>query len=494
VRLGLPGEVYEPPENVLGAMSDIDFERVFEALPSPHMLLDRAFCYVTVNSAYERVVSRLFPNDGESGRRLRGSFELVFASGNTDTLAYIPYDIPRPAAQGGGFEQRYWTAVHVPVFDEAGAVKYLMQNSVDVTEVARLREAASLPFRTMTAETKLLERAKEAETTNRQLLAESADFRRLFQQAPAFVAVLSGPEHVFTFTSDSYVRLVGGRNVLGKPVSEALPEVVEQGFVALLDRVFHEGITHQAEGARVMLDNVPGRRPSETYLDFSYAPIRAVDGAITGVFVQGMDRTESVRAQRRQQLLIDELNHRVKNTLATVQSIASQTLRATSDPQAAREAFEARIVALSKAHNMLSERKWDDTEIGRIIQQELSAYEGTRIRLDGPVLVINAKATIALALVIHELATNAAKHGAIGRSEGRLSVTWREDDEGALVIDWNETGVAPLTAPQSRGFGSRMLERVVAGELGGRLASGFEPDGFSATLVIPAAGYRTALA
>ncbi len=483
-------------------MATIDFERVFAALPGPHMLLDRNFNYVAANAAYCGVTMRswdelrgrnlfdLFPNDGASGNRLRESFEKVFATGESDTLAYIPYDIPRPEALGGGMEVRFWTAVHVPIQGADGRVEFLMQNSVDVTDIARLREAASLPFRTRTAETSLLERAREAESANRQLLAESEDFRRLFQQAPGFFAVMSGADHHFTFASDSYLRLVGGRQVIGKPLREALPEVVEQGFVDLLDDVYRNGTPHNAEGARVLLANEPELPPTEVFLDFSYAPIRAVDGSVTGVFVQGMDRTESVRAQRRQRLLIDELNHRVKNTLAIVQSIATQTLRTTSDAEGARKAFESRIVALARAHNLLSERSWSDTEIGALLGQELGAFEGTQVRFGGPVLVVNAKTTIALALLLHELATNAVKHGALSVAEGSLSVNWHEAANDDLVIDWRELGGPPVSPPSRRGFGSRMLSTVVSGELGGSIDTSFSPGGFSATLSIPASVYR----
>ncbi|MEQ9447877.1 MAG: PAS domain-containing protein, partial [Rhodospirillaceae bacterium] len=155
----------------------------------------------------------------------------------------------------------------------------------------------------ISAATRLIERTRETE-------ASSAEFRRLFQQAPAFFAVLSGPSHVFTFTSDSYTKLIGGRDVIGQTVAQALPEVIEQGFIEILDKVYANGHVHAAEGARVMLENEPGRPAKETFLDFSYNPIRDGAGNITGVFVQGMDRTEAVRAARRQRLLIDELNHR----------------------------------------------------------------------------------------------------------------------------------------------------------------------------------------
>ena len=473
-------------------MVELDYARIFEALPSPFMLLDTELCYVAANPAYLATTGRtmeqlrgrnifdLFPNPGESGKKLRASFERVIASGEPDTLAYLPYPI---AGADGQMEQRYWTAVHVPIFGDDGKVRFVMQNTVDVTELVRMREAATLPFTSLSAETSLIERTREAE-------AASADFRRLFQQAPAFFAVLSGPTHIFTFTSDSYVRLIGGRNVIGRPIAEALPEVIGQGFVELLDRVYFEGLSHSAESARVMLENEPGKPAQETFLDFSYNPIRDAQGNISGVFVQGMDRTEAVRASRRQRLLIDELNHRVKNTLATVQSIASQTLRSTSDVTVARQAFEARIMALSKAHTMLSDRKWHDTEIGHLVRQELRAFGDEQVRFGGPVLMVNAKATVGLALVLHELATNAVKHGALSTDGGNLAVNWSEGDEDSLVIDWVERGGPPVSETGRNGFGTRLLRTVVSGELGGRLDLNHDDAEMRLQIVVPRSAYN----
>ncbi|SMQ70065.1 PAS domain S-box-containing protein [Devosia lucknowensis] len=473
-------------------MGDVDFGRIFEALPSPFMILDKDLRYVTANAAYLETtgatlddlaghyVMERFPEPGESGKRLLASFEKVLATGTPDTLAYLPYPI---AEADGTVRHRYWTAVHVPLTDADGQVEFILQNTVDVTEFARLREAATLPFSSLSAATRLIERTREAE-------AASADFRRLFQQAPAFFAVLSGPAHVFTFASDSYVRLIGGRNVVGQDIKTALPEVIEQGFVDLLDRVFHEGHVHSAEGARVMLVNEPGQPAQETFLDFSYAPIRDAAGIITGVFVQGMDRTESVRAAQRQRLLIDELNHRVKNTLATVQSIASQTLRSTSDMAVARQAFEARIIALSKAHTMLSDRQWHDTEIGHLVCQELSVFDSEQVRYEGPVLIVNAKATVALALVLHEMAANSTKHGSLSVPEGTLMVNWHEDGNDNLVIDWVERGGPAAREPDRNGFGSRLLRTVITGEMAGDLDLRYDGEGLTARLTVPHAAYK----
>ncbi len=472
-------------------MVELDYARIFEALPSPFMVLDKDLRYVTANPAYLETVGRslealigrnifdLFPNEDESGIRLRQSFEKVLATGKRDTLAYLPYPI---ASDDGVVENRYWTAVHVPLLSADGKVVGILQNTVDVTDFARIREAASLPFTSLSAETRLLERTREAEE-------ESANFRRLFQQAPAFFAVLSGPDHVFTFASDSYVRLVG-RNVIGMSVAEALPEVVGQGFIGLLDRVLAEGYIHNQEGARVMLVREAGKDPEEVFLDFAYHPIRDSAGQITGVFVQGMDRTEAFRATQRQRLLIDELNHRVKNTLAAVQSIASQTLRSTSDPVVARKAFEDRLIALSKAHSLLAEKQWRQTEIGALFSQQLEAFGPERIRQDGPVLMLNSKATIALALLIHELATNAAKHGALSVPQGRVSIIWSQEGDGKLWIQWREMDGPGTTPPERTGFGTRLLKTVVTGELSGALDARYEPTGFEADLEIPAQAYR----
>lgn len=474
----------------------IDFERLFDVLPGPHMVLDRNLSYVAANEAYERATMReradllgrylfdLFPNDGDGGRRLRASFERVFETGERDTLAYIPYDIPRPAAQGGGMEQRFWTAVHTPLFDDDGEVAYLLQNTTDVTDIVRLRQAASLPFRG--GEAQLLERAREAEEQHQALLAESEDFRRLFQLAPGFFAVLSGPSHVFTFANDSYRRLVGDRPLIGLPLREALPEIEGQVYLDMLDRVYSTGKPEGGESMQVMLEQVAGEAPRETFLDFSYDAIRDCEGAISGVFVQGMDRTEAVKTQRRQKLLLDELNHRVKNTLASVQSIVAQTLRSAPDPEAAKKAIEARLAALSNAHNLLSAQEWASAELGAIIRQELAVFDTKRIVAEGPSLTLTPKASIAVAMVVHELATNAVKYGSLSGVEGNICVSWRVDPViGRLDIDWVERGGPPAAAPTRRGFGTRMIQGVVTGELGGAFSCDYGPEGYSCRMGLP---------
>lgn len=479
-----------------------DFEILFDALPSPYMLLDGRWNYVAVNAAYEAAVMRprseligrhlfdLFPNDGESGRRLRESFERVFATGETDTIAYIPYDIPRPPEKGGGTETRFWTAVHTPVTKADGTTEFLIQNTVDVTEMVRLREAAHLPFRLN--ETRLLERAREAEEQHQSILAESEDFRRLFQQAPGFFAVLSGPDHVFTFANDAYIRLIGDREVIGKALADALPEIEDQGFIDMLDKVYKTGEPVTGEAMRVMLRRSPDQPMHESFLDFSYDAIRDRDGRIAGVFMQGMDRTESVRHQRHQRLLLDELNHRVKNTLATVQSLTSMTLRSADDLDGARASIEARLIALSKAHNLLSDQTWTNADLREIARQELRPFDDRRVMLKGGRVDVRPQTAIMLALVLHELCTNAAKFGALSASEGTVGVGWEiSPEDSSLHLTWQENGGPAANEPRKPGFGTRMIRQAVTGEMGGDIKMTFDETGFRSEIDIPADAWRT---
>ena len=468
-------------------LNAVDFETLFTALPSPHMVLDRDLHMVAVNAAYERVTKRsrtellggklfdLFPNDGPSGDRLRESLSRVLETGESDTIAYLAYEIPRPDSEGGGFDHRYWTAIHTPLKDDAGGVAYVVQNTADVTELVAAQAAATLPFRSRSGEVELLQRAQEAEDAYRTSLSDSADFKRLFQSSPSLIAVLRGPDHIFAFSNEAYEQFVGHRPLIGRPVREAFPELADQGFFDLLANVFAGGGPYLAEGRRIFLRQAGAEGLQEAYLDFSFHPIHDVTGVVTGIFVQGMDRTEHFRSLHRQRLMVDELNHRVKNTLSTVQSIARQSFRGI-EAAASREAFEARIIALSRAHDVLSERHWETVKLAALLGQELAAFDTSRVQLTGPDVDLSPKAAIALAMVFHELATNAARFGGLSGGEGALDVVWERVD-GALRLQWRESGVAASAGKIAGGFGTRVLKRIIEGELDGRLELGLGPDG-----------------
>ncbi|WP_244497678.1 sensor histidine kinase [Aureimonas sp. AU40] len=478
----------------------ISFQQLFNALPSPHMLLDAQLHFVAVNPAYEAVtdhsgqtlvgrhVFEAFPNTGEAGRRLRHSLDRVRETGKPDTLAYIEYDIPIPPEKGGGMAKRYWTAIHTPLNDETGAVRYILQNTVDITELVLLREAASTPNSIFSGGVALVQRAREAEEAIRDDTKPAQQFRALFEEAPGMVALLHGADHVFTYANRAYRHFVGQREVLGLPVRDVFPEIEGEGFFEKLDEAYRTGEAALGFESRIMLRDPETGRLREFFIDFSYHPVVASDGTTSGIFVQGYDRTESVRAQRRQRLLLDELNHRVKNTLSTVQSLARRSFRATTDREEARRVFEGRILALSNAHNLLSEQHWEAADLATIARLELAALGSDRFEMQGDPLSLNPKAAIALAMVFHELASNAVKYGVLSGRDGRLAVRWDVRDDNLHLV-WNEAGARlPLSEGELKpGFGMRMLERIVTGELEGRLELALGSSGLTWTLVIPMA-------
>lgn len=474
-------------------LRDIDFKTVFELLPSPYMLLDRAYRYVAVNRAYEAAVGRtrdellgrdlfeVFPNPGEGGQMLRASFERVLESGQPDSIAFIPYALAQPN-DGGGVQMRYWSAVHTPVLDADGRVELILQNTVDVTDLRQLQDMAYGP-----GSTQLLQRAQEVQQANLSLLQETTELRDLFMQAPGFMSVLTGPELTFTLVNNAYQQLIGHRPVIGKPITEALPELEGQEFVELLQTVMR---TRQPFIGRAMAARLSRRSeaPEERFVDFIYQPILDADGRSVGVFVEGSDVTDRVRAEEQQKLLLDELNHRVKNTLATVQSIAAQTLRTNPDPRSFRDAFEARLMALSATHNLLTASNWRGASLRDVLSVEFQPFGAERYVFEGPDVDLSSTEALTLGLLFHELATNAAKYGALSSPQGCVEVLWqvqRGDAAPMLALDWREKGGPAVTAPTRRGFGSRLIERSLKGELGGEAILEFRADGLRCKAVLP---------
>ncbi|MEF2073857.1 HWE histidine kinase domain-containing protein [Consotaella aegiceratis] len=480
-------------------MKRLDFEGLFAALPGPHMILDLTNNFVAVNEAYERLVGRprdalvgcnllgLFPNE-DAVERLRSSIERVVSSGQKDSIAYLRYCSPSRSEQDPMAVERYWTVVHSPLFDKDKNVIFVLQNAADVTELVHLKEAAAeLPFRLGSGEVELVQRAQEAEEAYRATAIESAEFRRLFQQAPGLIAITQGPEHRFSFANDSFRRLLGDREVINATIRQVLPEIEGQGLIEMLDAV-HEAAAAQPSFGLPLVLGLPGEATRQIFVELSLSPVRDHSGNISGVLLQGADRTDAIRFERRQRLLIDELNHRVKNTLATVQAIARQSFRSAKAPETAKAAFEARIIALSRAHNLLSGRHWEAAELTQLLEQELSVFAADRFDLNGPEIDLNPKAAIALAMVFHELATNAAKYGAFASDDGELLVEWTQfpDETGdILALRWIETGAPKKPKSLKGGFGAMMLARIVEGELSGRLAIELQPDGINCQVEVP---------
>lgn len=488
----------------------IDLASAFDASPNPYVLLTPDLRIAGVNQAYLEVTNStrdaiigqpLFaafdsgPGEEapENVRQVRASLERARDTRQRDHLALVKFSMARRLDDGREvFEDRYWSATHTPMLDdETGEVVFILQHTTDITELQRLRERRAAPERVGALDAMLggavLGRAEQVQEDNRRLENERNRLIEMFMQAPGFVAVLSGPDHVFQMHNPAYAQLIGHRDLTGKPVREALPEIVGQGYYEFLDSVYSTGEPHEGRASRVQLQRAPGAPLETVYLNFIYQPIRDASGKVIGIFVQGHDVTEAMRSAERQKLMIDELNHRVKNTLATVQSIAMQTARSHTDPKTFAEGFQARLLALSHTHDLLTRSHWEGADLSAILEHETEAHGSHRVSANGPLVALAPAAALSLGMIFHELATNAAKYGSLSAPDGRILVDWALADQTRprLELAWREIDGPPVQAPSRRGFGSRLIERSVRHDLAGEVELDYAQDGFVATFSIP---------
>ena len=195
------------------------------------------------------------------------------------------------------------------------------------------------------------------------------------------------------------------------------------------------------------------------------------------------DVTDRRRAEEQQRLLLSELNHRVKNTLAVVQGLSHQTFRAGGVPRELVRTFEGRLGALAAAHNLLMQHTWDPTPISEAVEFALKPFRSPRQRIDvaGPEILLTPSATVTLTLALHELATNAAKYGALSNDKGTIDLHWTVEEE-KLILVWSEGGGPPVVKPRETGFGTRLLQRGVASDLAAKVTIDFDPSGVVCTI------------
>lgn len=303
----------------------------------------------------------------------------------------------------------------------------------------------------------------------RRIAQEREHMRQIFESALGAVAILNGPDHVFTFANQEYLTLIGHRDVAGKTVADALPEVVGQGFLDLLDRVMATGEAYIGRNVEIELQRIPGGTRETRILDFGYHPIMGAGGRAEGIFVQAMDITDRADAEREQDLLNHEISHRLKNQLGLIQAIANQTLRSAKDLDGARTSLVNRIGVLSRAQEMLLTGTAGSTTIAAIVHEMASLHQEPgegRFHTSGPEQVVGPRAALSLSLILHELSTNAAKHGALSEPGGSVQISWRTEQtpEGAcFVLEWEESGGPAVTAPAQTGSGTRLLKAGVSG-------------------------------
>jgi len=282
----------------------------------------------------------------------------------------------------------------------------------------------------------------------------------------------------------SATRIFGydANEMIGDSILRIIPPELhgeEREILARLQR--GERIEHY-ETVRVAKD---GRRVD---VSLTVSPLRDRSGKVVGASKVGRDITDRKRAEKLQRVLTDELAHRVKNTLATVQAIANQSLVRAKSPTDFVSSFAGRIHALAKAHTLLTRSKMQGADVMELVSEQvlIGAPNDDRISCSGPLLVLDAQAAVHLALVLHELATNARKHGALSVPQGRLSVTWQMRTNGgcSLLLSWKESHGPRVSAPSAHGFGRTLIEQTVRAR-GGEASVDYRTDGLSCEIKLP---------
>lgn len=575
-------------------------------------MFDTQLRIIGCNDAYLKAVNRrsreeimgrylfdAFPADPDSDsyKLLKGSLDRVIATSTADELALVPYDVSRP---GEPPRVRYWSATHTPLFSAAGELRFILQHTTDVTELQLLREESAFGAQ---AGAGVLDRARKVQEVNQAMLAESEMLRRMFEQASGFLAILHGPSHVFHIANGAYRRLVGGRDVVGLAVKDALPEIVEQGFVELLDKV-------RATGEPFLGERVPAILQGELrVLDFIYQPVRNHEGEVTSIFVQGHDLTEQFEAQleverqaeflrlaqeaggfgtfewvvetgeiiaspafkrlygfgddeplthvrqvlsrihpedspniatsrtddleaalasveyrvivdgevrwlsrqgvvlrdpqgritrvlgashditeRKQweaqlETLARESAHRVKNVLALAQAIVVQTMKRSATLEDAQRAVSERMAALASSQTALVDGSGTALDLHLLVEQAMQIHGGRgRVRIEGAHARLDSRTALGLGLVLHELATNAVKYGALSCDSGEVDISWHlEGGSSRIELVWEEHGGPPVEKPESSGFGMRLIERSLTHDRRNKVDVEFPPEGVRCT-------------
>lgn len=280
-------------------------------------------------------------------------------------------------------------------------------------------------------------------------------------------------------------RLFGyeAEEIIGQPVSALYPPDRREEELVILDRIKSGEHIESYETMRLRKDG------SLIDISLTVSPLRDRRGCVVGASKIARDVTERRRNEERRKLMVNELNHRVKNTLATVQSLAAQTFRG-ENGNPARKRFESRLVALARAHDLLTRESWEGVDIQELLQEVINplCVEPQRVHASGPPLLLRPKLALALSMAFHELCTNAAKYGALTTDEGQIKIEWlvgERDRKYHLYMRWQEIAGPAVEPPSRKGFGTRLLERALALELGGEVNLSFAPGGVIFTIEAP---------
>lgn len=323
-------------------------------------------------------------------------------------------------------------------------------------------------------------------------VAQQASDRKAREQLEELEAIYeSSPVGLAFLTTDlRFVRVnrrlaemngVAAADHVGRTVQEIVPAIAGQ-VEEILGRLQagEEIVSYEIAGETAATPGV-----QRAWLEY-WTPLRSPTGEVRGLNIVAEEITDRKQAAARTRLLIDELNHRVKNTLSVVQNLARQSFRGDRASLAAQDAFEQRLLALAAAHNVLTQRRWESADLREVAATAIGEAGG-RVALAGPALAAGADVAVALSLALHELATNARKYGALSNDTGRVTLDWSLQPGGVVWLRWREHGGPPVEAPVRRGFGTRLLERAMDGAAGGETTLSFPRSGVVCEIAFKAA-------
>jgi two-component system CheB/CheR fusion protein len=309
-----------------------------------------------------------------------------------------------------------------------------------------------------------------------------SDLRNLFESTRVATVFLDRYKFVRAYTTEMGDIYNLSPTDRGRPLTDIVSRL---DYDALGDDL------HKVMSKLKPLERRVSRQDGTAHYLVRILPYRATDNMMEGSLITFVDVTGIVEAEERQRVLVDELNHRVKNMLTVVISLASQTLRGSGTLDKFSSVFLGRVHALTAAYALLSRESWSSVLLGDMITEELRPYVAdgpTKVRIEGPPVPLDPRGALAFGMAIHELATNAFKYGAFSVPEGNVTVTWdvEQTDTGEdIVLEWVKRNGPPVTAPTARGFGSTLIELALNHDLSAQAKIEFLPEGARARIRAP---------
>lgn len=489
---------------------------LFEFVPEPHLVLTPDLIMVAANQARinatgiprSEILGRyLFdvfpdnPNDphADGVANLRASFDRVVRSRAPDAMPIQKYDIPKPSKDGGGFEERYWLPLNYPILSDSGEILWIVHRVEDVTERVRADHIAQ---QSATGQQSLISRLKVAnhalalenseKTKAQQSLAESEAWLRLLLDSTAdgvYAVDKSGATILCNAAFLTMLQFEREDEALGRKLHDVIHHSRPDGTAYPRTECFIYRTAQTGEPAHVTGESFVRLDGTPFPVEYWVRPIMQND-ELKGAVCTFIDVTEQQKAQERQELLVRELDHRVKNLFSIVTAIVSLSARSATSVQEMAGDVKGRVIALSAAHGLARSSGLEPggtTTLDDLVKAVLAPHlsDDERVDISGPLVPLNSVQASGLALILHELGTNAIKHGAWGSSTGRITIRWMLSDEN-LILNWSEMGGPAVLAPPTRsGFGTVLANRTASSSLGGKITYDWLPSGLAVRLTIP---------